>query len=516
VSADPGPAAVVAQQADDGPAQEDRVRRAASNTAALLGSRVVVAGLGWAGSVLIARALSAEDWGQYSFVFGLLGIVSVLADLGVGRVVLARLAADASPQGRAGHRPEDAEDARLLASSFIALRVVLGLLGYAVAMAYVLLVEHPAQVVQATALAGLVIVVATPSHALTVIFQSRLRMTAVATAEAAGQVLQLVLVVLAALLAPLLLVFVLPVLANEVLRLVWKTRALRRDRTAPLPARQVQLWRWRPMLVEAVPLAIGTAVATLLHKVDVVLLSRLDTFESVGQYSVAYKFADLLPLVASAVMAPWTTLLMLAWPSATADFRDRTRSASLVLAAVGAACAVAFWPAAGPVVTTLYGREYAPAADAARLLVAGACFAMLAHVAFCVLVASGRQRLYPVVGLLGLGLNVGLNVLLIPRQSFYGAALATVVTEVVVALLMWAAVWRTVPVRRLLPLGPVGLLGLTAAAVIAGGEAVSRLVPWPLVSAGSLLVVLALALRLDVPGARSLPGAVRRRAGRPS
>ena len=62
---------------------------AARATLAVVLSRVVVAALGWAGSVIIARALDAEQWGQFSFVFALLGVMSIVTDLGVGRVVLA-------------------------------------------------------------------------------------------------------------------------------------------------------------------------------------------------------------------------------------------------------------------------------------------------------------------------------------------------------------------------------------------------------------------------------------------
>ena len=77
--------------------QQERGRAAARSTAALLVSRAVVSLLGWAGSVVIARVLSPQDWGHWSFVFGLLGLLAVVTDLGVGRVVVARLVQDDDP-----------------------------------------------------------------------------------------------------------------------------------------------------------------------------------------------------------------------------------------------------------------------------------------------------------------------------------------------------------------------------------------------------------------------------------
>lgn len=481
---------------------DDRGRAAARNTIALLASRVLISALGWAGSIVIARALSPEQWGQYSFVFGLLGLLSIVTDLGVGRVVLARLV------------DEEDVDVPLVASSFIALRVLLGLVGYALAMLYVTVVDHPDQVVRATALAGLVVVIATPSHALTLLFQARLRLTVVAAAEALGQVVQLALTVLAALVAPALLVFVLPVIANELVKIGLKVRGVRAGVTGPRPARQVQVWRWRSMLVDAVPLTIGVALTTLLHKVDVVLLSRLDTFESVGLYSVGYKFADVLALVTSAVMGPTLTLLMAAWPKDPDGFRARTRHAALLLALLGSLAVAGFWAAAHPLLTLLYGERFGPAAGAARLLVVGACLSMVTQVGFNVLVGTGRQRVYPYVGLVGLGVNVGLNLVLIPRMSYDGAAAATVATEVLVLVVMWAVVVRSVPVPRLLPVGRLlAVTGATAAVVLASSRLEGRL-PWPVVAALAVLAVLVIGAVLDLPGTRSGMRAVRARVRR--
>ncbi|MCW2564284.1 MAG: Membrane protein, partial [Mycobacterium sp.] len=177
-------------------------KAAAKATLAVVVSRIVVAALGWAGSVIVARSLDGAEWGQFSFVFALLGVMSIITDLGVGRIVLARLI-DGDPD----------EIART-ASSFIALRTVLGAIGYVFAITYVVILRYPSEVVAATAVAGLVVVFATPSHALSVLYQSRHRLLLVSVAESLGQIIQLLLTVVAAMYAPVLLVFVLPAVAN--------------------------------------------------------------------------------------------------------------------------------------------------------------------------------------------------------------------------------------------------------------------------------------------------------------
>lgn len=472
-------------------------RAAVRNSIAMLGSRVVIAVMGWGGSIVIARMLAPDAWGQFSFVFGLLGLLSVITDLGVGPVVLARLM--------------DADDREVaqVAGSYITLRLVLGLLGYFVALGYVLALSYPSEVVRATAVAGIVVVLATPSHALSVLFQSRLRMTVVAAAETAGQVVQLALTVLAAVFAPTLLIFVLPFVVNELVTIWLKLRSVRRGGSGPVPSWSAGSSRWRGMLVEAIPLTIGTALVTLLSRVDVVMLSRLDTFDAVGLYTVGYKFADALELVSLAVVTPVLTLLVHAWSKDNEEFRRRSRETVLALTVLAAVAITAFWASAQPLLTVLYGPRFEASTLSSRLLVTGSSLSMITYVGFTVLVAAGRGRLYPIVGVIGLALNIGLNLVLIPRRSFDGAAVATVITEAVVAVAIWVLITWSVPVDRLFPWAQVLGMVVVTVAIVAASTALEARIPWPALVPLCVLTTLGSAWALRLPAVVAAPAYAR-------
>lgn len=471
-------------------------KAAARATLAVVASRLVVAALGWAGSVIVARSLDADEWGQFSFVFALLGVMSIVTDLGVGRVVLAKLI-----DGDAG------EIART-ASSFIALRTVLGAVGYVFAVAYVVVLGYPGEVVAATAAAGLVVVFATPSHALSVLYQSRHRLLLVAVAESLGQVIQLLLTVAAAMYEPVLLIFVLPAVANEVFKLAAKGVGLRRRSLGLRPSRHVDVHRWRRMLVEAVPLAIGFALTIAMMKIDILMLSLLDTFDAVGQYSIGYKFSDMIDTIALAAVAPVSTMLVAAWPTQPEVFRTRSRAAATMFTLAGGACVVAFWPSAEPAIRLLYGDRFAASAPAARLLVVGAAIMGLILLGIFLLTAAGKQRRYPVVAIFGLVLNVVLNLVLIPRMSYYGSAVATVITWVVTVTLLWWVISRVMPVRGLLPVRDLALLVVLIAGVTTGGYYAVQWLPaaWPVVSLLAVVVYLGLAVVLGLTGGLGIPG----------
>lgn len=459
-------------------------KAAAKATLAVVVSRIVVAALGWAGSVIVARSLDGGEWGQFSFVFALLGVMSIITDLGVGRIVLARLI-DGDPD----------EIART-ASSFIALRTVLGAIGYVFAITYVVILRYPGEVVEATAVAGLVVVFATPSHALSVLYQSRHRLLLVSVAESLGQTIQLLLTVVAAMYAPVLLVFVLPAVANEVFKLVGKGVGLRSRSLGLRPSRHVDVHRWRRMLGEAVPLAIGLALTIAMMKIDILMLSLLDTFEAVGQYSIGYKFSDMIDTIVLAAVAPVSMMLVAAWPSQPNIFRERSRTAATVFTLAGGVCVVAFWPSAAQVIRLLYGERFVQAAPAARLLVVGAALMALVILGIFLLTAAEKQRRYPAVALFGLSLNVGLNLLLIPRLSYYGSAIATVITWAVTVVLLWVVVARSMPVRGLLPLRDLASLAVVIAAVASVGYYLVQWLPawWPVVSASAVVAFIGLAM----------------------
>jgi len=440
----------------------------AANAGTLVAGRIGVAVLGWAGTILIVRSLSVDDFGRFSFIFGFLGLLSIVTDLGIGRVAIAGvLHGDDEPGSFAG--------------TYVLLRVALGFLGYVVAIGFVVLAGYPPEVVRAMAVAAVGVVVATPAHAYNLVFQTHGRMTPVAVAAVLGQLAQLGFTVAVAVAGGSLLLFVLPALAFEVVGLAWTVRSVRRL----LRLRYRVVWRtWVSLVREAVPLAVGGALATAYYRLDSVMLSKLDTFTSVGIYGVAYKFVDVLHFVPSALSLALLPVLVRSWGRRPDEFRDGFRRAFTLLALAAALVVAEFSVFAGPLITALYGTAYAGAAGAARLVIAGECIGFFSALAFATLVSVGRHRLYPLATLTGLGLNVGLNLWLIPSWSYRGAAAATLVTEVVVATILWVGLVRSPDLR---PSGLAPALRALPCGVLAAvaGAGLWRLLPWPLASLGA-------------------------------
>lgn len=454
-----------------------------SNSGAMVAARILTAGLGWAGTVIIARSLSPDDWGRYSFIFGMLGILALITDLGVGRVVLARLTG-----------AEEAEALRV-AGSFILLRVLLGHVGFAVAVLYAALTGMSVALVAIVAFAATGVVLATPANALMVLYQARLRLVSVALWDIVAQVVQLVLVLVIARTAPSLAWFVVPVVVKELTVLLARAVGVFRGGMGPRPVFSAGTAYWGEMLREAVPISIGFALIMLLTKVDVLILQILDTYESVGMYAVGYKFSDLVIMVTVTISVPFTTVLIKAWPDDDETFRHRTRQAMVVAGVLGLVAVIGFWPTADFFVGLLYGERFVEAAASARLLMLASALSGVTNIGIVALIAARKLAVFPWLAAAGVLLNVGLNVVAIPRWSYDGAATATLVTEGIVFIAILVLVQRSLPIRGVVPWGPLVRLILLTGAVVAPSAVLIGYSGWPWlpVVIGSLVGFLALA-----------------------
>ena len=90
---------------------------------------------------------------------------------------------------------------------------------------------------------------------------------------------------------------------------------------------------------------------------------------------------------------------------------------------------------AQPLITALYGGEYAPGSESLAILSLAYIFFALFSVSATILVASGRPKKAFVIGLFALLLDIALNYLFVPLYGMPGAAIATLVSMLAAAVI---------------------------------------------------------------------------------
>ncbi len=389
--------------------------------------RYGVAVLGWAGTLVLVRVLSPEAWGEYSLIFSIMGLMGSFADLKLGRVVIRDL--------------QDAgEHLERTLGSFITLRLAVGGCAYVAAVVVVWLGGYPKIVLAAMAVSATVLIVAAAGAAMTVFFNSQMWMRAAAGADVLAQATQLVLTVGLAIAGYRdLVLFTLPAVLFELVSL---GVLLRTTRSVVRVRPRLDLSRWRSWLKEAAVLSIGSTLGAIYMEIDTIMLSKLGSISAVGVYAVGAKFATLAGVISISVSSSLLVAMTRSWPGDPGAVVAAFRRAMLLLFAAGTVVALEFVAFSVPAIGLLYGRHYVPGSSAATGLVLAEVLTFFSELCFVTLVAMGRNLPYVFAAAVGVVINVGLNFLLIPRWSYNGASVATIVTEATVLAILGTALWR--------------------------------------------------------------------------
>lgn len=198
---------------------------------------------------------------------------------------------------------------------------------------------------------------------------------------------------------------------------------------------------WRELHTQALPLGFFLVVLNLYSYVDGVMLGVMRTDVETGLYTAAYRVYEGMSYAPSVIAAVLTPRLSGLFPV------DRARHRRLALAGLGGSIALAIvigtivYALATPLMVWLFGRQFAPAAAPFRILCLGLAFVFAIWVMHAIAISVNRERLLLKTALIGLTVNVALNFYVIPRMGADGAALATVVGELVSLAVLVAGLW---------------------------------------------------------------------------
>lgn len=240
----------------------------------------------------------------------------------------------------------------------------------------------------------------------------------------------------------------------------------------------------RPILARAFPLVINVVVGLMIFNSDLIFLWIFRDRESVGQYGAAYQLISFLTNVATAFA--FSLLPVLSAAAAEDGERDRLyRTSQAQVFALGLPIAVGGALVAPRIIALVFGADYAPAALPLAVLLASVPFLLYRDVGSMALIVSGREPAVMRITALTLAVNVGLNLIFIPRYGLPAAAGSTLFAEIVRAWLtarvlrferwpglepgrMWKAVAAAAAMTGVLALAP----GWPVYAAIGGGAAV--------------------------------------------
>ncbi len=355
------------------------------------------------------------EYGVYASVFAFLSIVTIFADGGF-YLIFTREASK-----------ESADEKKLLETVWL-LRLAAIAFTVVVSLTVLFFIPYSLEVKKGVSVAILGMCFQLGSQLLMGVFQKRLKLFVPAFAEVFSRAIQFGLVLLISLFAPSVTNFIWAFVISAFVCLL--INVFGASKFVPF-----KIWGSydkniaRYVIKEALPMGVSLALSVIFFKVDSLMLSIMKSPEALAYYALPYKVLESLLFFPSLVGGLLLPVLSKASSKDAKNVQEPLRAASDLYLMGAIPITIILLITSSWVIFILGGKSFSPSIPVLNVLSVALGVLFLGNLYGNTIVAIGKQKLLVLVYLLLTVLNIGLNLIFIPKYSFMGAAWVTLITE---------------------------------------------------------------------------------------
>ena len=178
----------------------------------------------------------------------------------------------------------------------------------------------------------------------------------------------------------------------------------------------------------------GVMVA-IFQQTDKFMLKNMIGDEETGFYSVAVACAGVAGFVYAAIIDSMRPSILTSKKYSEEQYQNKMSVLYAIVIALGLLQCIGMTVLAKPMIYLLYGEQYLPAVSTLQITVWFVICSYFAIVRDMWILAEEKQKYLWIINMLGAGINVGLNLVLIPILGAPGAALASLATHLFASFL---------------------------------------------------------------------------------
>jgi O-antigen/teichoic acid export membrane protein len=191
-------------------------------------------------------------------------------------------------------------------------------------------------------------------------------------------------------------------------------------------------YKHRRLVVFSGPLVISAAMGFILQDIDTLLLGYFVSSADVGIYRVVYPLGELMLIFLNSIS--FIFLPMLSELHADGELEEMKQLYQLItkwLFILSFPILLVWIMFPSIFIRVIFGGEYSSGGSALAVLAVGFFIHATVGLNSNTITSIGETKLIPIVNLIAAVTNLGLNLVLIPRYSFFGAAVATTISYLV-------------------------------------------------------------------------------------
>lgn len=397
------------------------------NASWLVISQVIITFCTFIWTILIARYLGVEEYGIYGFAISLTGILLIVADFGINTHIVREVATD---NGIASKYLGNA----------IPLKSIFAAAAFLLTAAILFLMGCDEITITVTLLFAVQMVVLSFINLYKGAFQAFEEVKYQGIAESLWHVILLVFIIISIYSDLGIFSIVISYIISNVIALAYLHHTLNRNIVRP----KYELDREfsRKIIIASMPFAITGILYCAYYYIDIIMLEHLVGSYAAGIYNAAYKLIpvqNILVSIYGAIFFPVMSkffknqdgMLMFAY--------EKSIKCLLMLVIPLSVLIVIYSP---DLIGIIYGAEYESASTVLAILIWNLSLLFILAPGTNLLNSSHKEVAVNVIYLVGGVFNVIVNLILIPRFSYYGAAVSTILSYALIMVIQRIVIYR--------------------------------------------------------------------------
>jgi O-antigen/teichoic acid export membrane protein len=403
------------------------IRSVAKNTGVLFVSQIISYILGFFFIMYITRYLGPEEYGILSFALAFTTIFGIMADLGLSQFIVREISRDPSLAPK-------------YLGNALGIKIIASLLTLILAALIINGLNYPAKTVDVVYLIALYVLFNSFIQLFYSLFQSYEKMEYQAIGLVLTNILLLVLALLGIHLNMDLVYFALVYFIVSLIILIYV--AVVSLRKFIIPKIEFDLDFSRKVLGESLFFVLAMVFTEIYFNIDSVMISLLVGNTAVGFYNAAYKLIFILMFIPGVLVISMFPVMSKHFKSAKNLLKLEYERMFKYLFIIALMILVFGFIFADKIILIIYGSAFIPSISALQILICVIPIIFITYLSGNLLGSINKQRFVAIVTAASAVLNVILNLFLIPQFSYFGASVATVLTELCVLILMFSYISR--------------------------------------------------------------------------
>lgn len=380
---------------------------------------------------LITNYLSPSGFGEYATVLTFTGFFTVLIDLGLFHVAIREIS---KAHDRAQEILSNILTIRLLSAVLATISVIV--IGYAL--------PQYRPIGPGILVGALAMFVYFLTNILDVVFHVNLKMQYIAVAELVSKISTLLAVYIAITLDWGLVGIIGAILFGSLMAVVPRVVVARRFIQLKLAFdKSICIW----LLKLALPLGLVFILNNIYFKIDSQMLYLLSTTRDAGLYGIAYRLLETTLFISAFVVAAITPSLSRNIGSNRQVAQHLISRVFEILLAAGLLLFVSLSIFAKQIIIFISDPSYLDAARAIPMLAAVVALMYINGLFGQILIAADKRKILVTFSIILVLFNISLNLILIPRFGFIGAAWSTLISEFGILIFNLIVTSKIVPLK---------------------------------------------------------------------